>query len=275
MVITVKGLTVADIFKKTGVTEAQEMLLWKAGITLELTHNSLKFLAPTDTLDDATVGLCALAVLEFKPSSLLELQQGHVDPAFKEALMATIDKLLNQKPAADAGTLGLLEPDPAVFAELDAQIAAQGPTQPAPGQSKPGQPTTSEPAWPVFDLAQLTKAETCKLRDATAMYQPVTGTSKNSRYFLVAANDSLRVAARLQGTSLSVRIEGPNWKANVDKILAAGIDNVHGEKEYASIHVASGDPVLLNKALGAILFGLQVHFDTPFPDLTLIQNKGA
>lgn len=268
MVITVKGLTVADIFKKTGVTETQEILLWKAGITLELTHNSLKFLAPTDTLDDATVGLCALAVLEFKPSTLLKLQQGVVDPAFKEALMATIDQLLNQKPANEVDTLELMHPDPAIVAEIEAiqaQVAAQGPAQPKP----------SQPGYPVFDLDQLATAEPCKLRDAHSMYQPVTGTSTNSRYFLIAANPDLRIAARLQGHSLSVRIEGPNWKANVAKMMAAGIDNVHGEKEYASIHVTSGDPVLLNKALGAILFGLQVHFDTPFPDLTLIQNKGA
>jgi hypothetical protein len=47
------------------------------------------------------------------------------------------------------------------------------------------------------------------LRTASQMYQPVKGSSLGSRYFVVAANQDLRIAAKWESGALAIRIEGP------------------------------------------------------------------
>ncbi len=128
-------------------------------------------------------------------------------------------------------------------------------------------------AWGVIDLHALKTAFPVKLRDADKMYQPVRGTSAGSRYYMVAANKDIRVAARLQGGSLSVRIEGPGLAKHQNAISEAGI-TINAGKDYASVHLnVGGDMVLASKTLGAVLMGLGVTLDTPMPNLALI--KGA
>ena len=131
-----------------------------------------------------------------------------------------------------------------------------------------------EPAakWPITSKAAMSKNATVKLRDAHAMYQPVQGTSQGSRYFVVAGNDDLRVAARWNANTLSVRIEGQNLKKHI-----AAVGNVFGgvntKNMYASLHLEVGtDPILANKTLGAILLGLGIEFDTPFPNASVIKG---
>jgi hypothetical protein len=128
-------------------------------------------------------------------------------------------------------------------------------------------------AWGVFDLHAIKTAFPVKLRDADKMYQPVRGTSVGSRYYMVGANKDIRVAARLQGGSLSVRIEGPGLAKHQNAISEAGI-TINAGKDYASVHLnVGGDMVLASKTLGAVLMGLGVTLDTPMPNLALI--KGA
>ena len=138
-----------------------------------------------------------------------------------------------------------------------------------------GKGTDPVAKWPYFDPQTLKSAPTIKLRDATRMYEPVQGSSPNSRYFLVAANQDLRIAARYKGTSLSVRIEGPSWAKHKHQIAACGFDNVQVDKGYASIHLHVGDPITASKALGAILLGLGMPLETPLPELKMIQNVGS
>ena len=135
--------------------------------------------------------------------------------------------------------------------------------------------TTFQTAWPIFDPDKMKTAQPIKLRDAEMMYQPVRGSSAHSRYFLVAANQHVRVAARYKGPSLSVRIEGPAWEQYQDKIKACGFDNVSIEKGYASLHLAVPTDVLAAKALGAVLLGLGVPMETPLPDLNVIKDIGT
>ena len=119
----------------------------------------------------------------------------------------------------------------------------------------------------MFDLAKLNTGAIVKLRDAKAMYQPVKGSSSGSRYFMVAADDDVRVAARYHGTTLSIRIEGPAWKKHKATIAQAGFSTVDESKDYASVHLAVGDEMLAMKSLGAVLLGLGVQFETPMPML--------
>ena len=152
------------------------------------------------------------------------------------------------------------------------------------GKPKPTQPTAVQPQepaptpalvmkgmWPLFDPKKLKQAPLIKLRDATQMYQPVQGTSHGSRYYLVAANDGVRVAAKLHGGTLSVRVEGDDWKKHQAAMLACGFDNHGAGKDYTSLHVAVGsNTVLANKTLGAILTGLGLSFETPIPNVKVI-----
>ena len=96
------------------------------------------------------------------------------------------------------------------------------------GEAQPAftQPAPAPSGWPVFDQKTMFTAPLTKLRDATQLYQPVSGTSGGSRYFMVAANQDLRIGARLHGGTLSVRIEGPGWKKHVTGIKAVGFEKV-------------------------------------------------
>lgn len=156
-----------------------------------------------------------------------------------------------------------------------ATIAHKDPAKPT---TKPAKPdvveTVSSGKWPCFQLDSMLTAPTVKLREATAMYQPVLGTSGTSRYFVVAANKDLRVAARYTGASLSIRIEGPNWTKHLSAIQANGFDKASKEKDYASIHLTIGDETLAAKTLGAVLMGLGLSYETPLPVMKLIAGKG-
>ena len=104
------------------------------------------------------------------------------------------------------------------------------------------------------------------------MYQPVHGSSTGSRYFMVAGNADLRIAARFKGGTLSVRIEGDGWTKHAQSMATCGFDT-HGDKSYASVHLAvGGDLVLANKTLGALIMGLGIPMETPYPNLSLIKE---
>ena len=134
----------------------------------------------------------------------------------------------------------------------------------------------SSHAWPTFALDCLNTAATVKLRDASKMYQPVKGTSQGSRYFLVAADKDVRIAARYGGQSISIRIEGPGWKKHKSVIESAGFTTVALDKDYASVHLEVGNDLMMaNKTLGAVLMGLGLPLETPFPNLAVIKGKGG
>jgi hypothetical protein len=141
---------------------------------------------------------------------------------------------------------------------------------------QPKEETVSAPKpipvkWPEFPPEQKKTAPLQKLRDATMMYQPVHGTSANSRYYVVAANDDLRIAARVNQGTLSVRIEGSGWTKYTMKMDAVGFSKVNSTKQYSSMHLNVGlDKVTMSKTLGAILLGLGIPMDTPIPDLEKI-----
>ena len=132
-------------------------------------------------------------------------------------------------------------------------------------------PVTAASKWGSFDPLKMKTAPLVKLRDATAMYQPVHGTSHGSRYYVVGGSADVRIAARLQGGTLSIRIEGNGWKAHQASIIACGFDNHGAAKDYTSLHVVVGNnTVLANKTLGAVLTGLGIPLDTPVPNAKLL-----
>lgn len=125
--------------------------------------------------------------------------------------------------------------------------------------------------WSEFPDHMKKSAPLVQLRQATQMYQPVAGTSAGSRYYVVAANEDLRVAARFSGGTLSVRVEGKGWDKYKSQLSAAGFGKVSTSKQYASLHLDVGhDKVMASKTLGAVLLGLGIPMQTPLPDINKV-----
>lgn len=115
------------------------------------------------------------------------------------------------------------------------------------------------------------------LKDATEMYQQVHSTSAGSVYVVVALNDNVRIAARIKGGSLSLRVEG-DFSEKVKKALAAQgiqmkgkVKDGAGAWEYASGHFECGN-VPPDRVVGAILVASGLPFDSPIPDMKKVRD---
>lgn len=96
------------------------------------------------------------------------------------------------------------------------------------------------------------------LKDAEDIGQAVHGTDPSSIYFVIAANDRVKVAARKNGPNLSLRVEVKNpTPEEMAKVKGSGI-TWHGA--YGSIHLAMGN-VALPRIIGAFLYGMGIAFD--------------
>jgi hypothetical protein len=126
--------------------------------------------------------------------------------------------------------------------------------------------------WGVFNMNELAATPTVPLREATKLYQPVQGTSGTSRYFAVACHPKLKVAARYGSSSLSIRIEGDALPVMKHTLSDLGFDTV--KSAYSSVHLSVDTLLLAQKTLGSILLGLSIPFETVFPDLSIIKDKG-
>lgn len=126
----------------------------------------------------------------------------------------------------------------------------------------------------LFNPALMTSAPVVKLRDATKLYQPVSGSSTGSRYFVVGCGKNARVAARYTDKSLSIRVEGPLLETGAasDSMSQMGMKV---SKAYASIHLNVENDNLAAKTLGAVMMGLGIKLETPLPDLMLLKGKGC
>ncbi len=96
-----------------------------------------------------------------------------------------------------------------------------------------------------------------KLSSATALGQAVTGTSVNSIYRLIAYNSRVKIAVRMNGSQLSLRVEG-NPDPSELGLIKTSCMIWHGS--YGSMHLQlSGAP--RDRVIGAYLYGLGVRFD--------------
>lgn len=121
--------------------------------------------------------------------------------------------------------------------------------------------------------AIIIKSPPIPLSQANHMFQPVKGTSAGSKYFVVAMNSNLRVAARIQGGSVSIRVE-PVSAFDADTISKFNSVSVTGEPNasYLSGHFECKDKVTPERIIGSVLFGAGIAFDTTITKLDLIKN---
>ena len=125
--------------------------------------------------------------------------------------------------------------------------------------------------WGTFNPNDMWIAKTKDLIEARALYTPVHGTSPTSRYFLIAASEGLRVAARWNNAGLSMRVEGKDLVALDSDLTNAGFEK-KGEAHW-SIHVKGGD-TMIRKTVGAMLFALNEPWKTSWPQLDLLHSTG-
>jgi hypothetical protein len=113
------------------------------------------------------------------------------------------------------------------------------------------------------------------LNDATALYQPVRGTSGGSRYFVVGLADGLKVAARILGNAVSIRVVGPSTAVTEKTLKSLGFGAKDGG--HWSVHL-SCDNTTPQRLVGAVLTAIAsdgIEFLTPVPALDKIEGKGA
>ena len=122
--------------------------------------------------------------------------------------------------------------------------------------------TSTKYSDPSISQSDVDKMPVVKLRDAVALYQRVHGTSGGSIYRVIALNDKLKVAARIKGTAVSIRIEGVLDSEYVKAFGNLGI--VKHSDEYMSGHF-SCDKCTPQKLIGSILVGSGVPFNSPIP----------
>ena len=101
-----------------------------------------------------------------------------------------------------------------------------------------------------------------KLIDATQLGQPVRGTNVNSIYYTSALSERVRLAIRVSGTSISIRVEGSPNTTEKAKLVGFGMSPKipNSGEAYYSMHLDAEDcPV--PRVVGAVLLGLGIDFD--------------
>lgn len=111
------------------------------------------------------------------------------------------------------------------------------------------------------------KLPVVKLRDAQALYQRVHGTSGGSIYRVVAMNDEIKVAARVQGNAVSVRVEGVITSSIEKAFSPLGVQKK--SDEYMSGHFTC-EKCTPQKLIGSILAGTGLEFTTPMPVISKV-----
>lgn len=99
-------------------------------------------------------------------------------------------------------------------------------------------------------VGKFSKADPVALCDATTVYQAVNGTTGGSVYFTLAIMEGLNISARVAGSKLSMRAEGPKLKFHQSALEDMGMDL---KGDYASAHYDVANTGLLMKTLSAIV----------------------
>lgn len=260
MAITIKPMNGITALAKLGV--AQDSLDWlkTSPVVVQLTAKQFHLSLPLTNGDDVAM------VVPTSLDTLQKLHAGTLSAAEKMLLKSKLEDKIAQMVVLVGANEGHIDETAAKPPKPAVGLGALPPVKPA---APAPAPTVAEPAWTTFDLAKLNTATPVPLRDAKQMYQPVHGTSSGSRYFMVAAGDGIRVAARFKSGSLSVRVEGSKLDSYKSKLLGT---QMKMSGDYASLHLKVDTMELASKTLGAVLLGLGIPLDTPIPDLKKVAN---
>jgi hypothetical protein len=132
-------------------------------------------------------------------------------------------------------------------------------------------------------IAEMVAKTPVNLRDATALYQPVHGTSPGSVYHVVGiTTEGVKVAARYKGSAghgLSIRVDGPDMKQyqSLLKEIGLGVPSDGESATHWSMHVTVEQPWLASRTVGSILGHLarKLNFTTPVPQFEEVYKHGC
>jgi hypothetical protein len=124
-----------------------------------------------------------------------------------------------------------------------------------------------------LSIQDMNTLKTRKLSVATKLYQPVLGSSPNSRYFVVGVNQKFKVAARIKDHAVSIRVEGPGLQSAETRsyMESLGFENLQSGS-YGSVHVncqGVGQPA---KMIGSVLLALSNEWKTGLPDIEKLES---
>lgn len=177
-------------------------------------------------------GDMVLGAVPIKGAAMTLAKQGNLGPASKSAIRMQIEHAL----AKASKTI----PESAYIET----IVGEEPAKPKP-LLKPAVKPSNKPA-----KEQQGIGDVVSLKDAQYVGQQVHGTSSGSIYRVVAMLPGVSIAARLKGSKLSVRAEGPNLGAYSAGLKKCGFAD---GGEYYSCHYSVGEKDLAVKTVGAIV----------------------
>jgi len=114
------------------------------------------------------------------------------------------------------------------------------------------------------------------LKDASELYQIVTGTSLGARYTVVGLSGVIKAAARYKDAKLSFRVEASNHTP-IPIYVETCLKNeglTHNSQGHWSQHYSIGTELMAIKTVGALLASLGVDWYTPIPTATKAFSKG-
>lgn len=269
-VVKIESNSGMAILLKMGVPATQLGALKTHQITVELGVKSLTFLSPKGT-PMATATLPALVSSVLKGTlSMVDLQK------CKMTVQASVESVIS---ACNAGeNIKQAVPVPQILAAqeespnfVEATPYTDAVKQKAVKSKVPAGVLKTEAE--VADAAGYKNTKPVILANAMGLYQPVTGTSDGSVYRVIAISKcgDHKIAARLKGGALSIRLETTNPGALspvVSHLSEMGFSYKSGAHPYWSMHTNTGSNVgLMKRIVGSVLGGMPFPLKTAMPDM--------
>lgn len=261
MAITITSMNGLLLIKKIGIPQPLYDWLESAEhVEVKLSDNAVKFTVNGEVMHNVPVTLAFLQDLKAGKANISMKAQlsVHIALAIKDLMTQNGEFAVPEELEPTGHEDGFVKKLP--------KLVIKSKSAPAPAPVPAGK-------WAPLTLNEMKHQPPVMLKNATRMYQPVLGTSGGSRYYVVAANDQMRIAARYLSGKLSIRIEGPEWMKHLNAIQATGFEPQQS-KGYASVHLAVPDVMMARKSLGAILGGLGVTLETPLPNFAWLAECG-
>jgi hypothetical protein len=127
------------------------------------------------------------------------------------------------------------------------------------------------PLIPPFVFAD-TSSPPIHLQHADRLHQPVFGTSKGSKYYVVALGPTVTVAARVgKDNSVGIRAVVKNAGSSSSPVNF-GLAGLASKGGHYSVHLKPKTISDAQKSLGAVLFGLQGQFHSVSDRVDLLQK---
>lgn len=281
MAIQLKQASSYELLPKFGVSPIILAQAKKAGVDVE-----------QDSPGNFKVKLAqqVFGVIPVKGQAITLAKQGQLGPASKQALQFQFEAALKKAiETAAISNPGVKEANPGEDADNGPDDTMLIAPKPAPAwkaadvvnavkQGKSGMPPASDksefaPTPKTEDVALAMMMVPCALHQAKQLYQPVTATSKDSVYHVVALFDGLNLAARVVGGKLSLRAEGSKIVSYSSALSDLGMAIKNGH-DYASVHFSIDDQGLLLKTFGAVVGRLGVTNLKQAGDIITIKGVG-